>query len=94
VLDLPRLWPLCRGLFLVWAGLCVLLAATCTVAYIPLGPANLPISLAIAALKAGLVGGVFMRLSEKNAINRLAAAVGPIWVFIMFLLIGADYATR
>jgi caa(3)-type oxidase subunit IV len=50
--------------------------------------------LAIAALKASLVGAVFMRLSEHNALNRLAAFVGPIWIFIMFLLMGSDYFTR
>ena len=37
---------------------------------------------------------VFMRLREDNALNRLAASAGPIWIFIMFLLIGADYFTR
>jgi hypothetical protein len=36
----------------------------------------------------------FMRLFENNALNRLAAAAGPIWVFVMFLLMGADYFTR
>jgi len=79
---------------LVWIGLCALLAATCALAYVPLGEANFPISLCIAALKAALVGMVFMRLFENNALNRLAAAAGPIWVFVMFLLMGADYFTR
>ncbi|HWE07638.1 MAG TPA: cytochrome C oxidase subunit IV family protein [Rhizomicrobium sp.] len=79
---------------LTWIALCVLLAATCTLAYVPMGSGNLPVSLGIAAIKAALVGVVFMRLFEPNPINRLAAAVGPIWVFVMFLLLGADYFTR
>jgi caa(3)-type oxidase subunit IV len=88
------LWRLSRKLVLTWLTLCLLLAATCALAYVPMGRGNLPVSLAIAALKASLVGAVFMRLSEHNALNRLAAFVGPIWIFIMFLLMGSDYFTR
>jgi cytochrome c oxidase subunit 4 len=80
--------------FLTWVALCVLLAMTCALAYVPLGRGNLPLSLAIAATKACLVGLVFMRLSEPNPLNRLAAAAGPIWIFVMLLLTGADYFTR
>jgi caa(3)-type oxidase subunit IV len=52
------------------------------------------VSLCIAAVKARLIGVVLMRLHEPNSLNRLAAAAGPIWLFIMFVLIGADYFTR
>jgi cytochrome c oxidase subunit 4 len=52
------------------------------------------VSLWIAAVKAVLIAAVFMQLREGNALNRLAASAGPIWLFIMFLLIGADYVTR
>ncbi|MGN6516791.1 MAG: cytochrome C oxidase subunit IV family protein [Rhizomicrobium sp.] len=79
---------------LVWVALCVLLATTCTLSFVPLGRGALPVALTIAALKASLVGMVFMRLFENNALNRLAAAAGPIWVFVMFLLMGSDYFTR
>ena len=79
---------------LTWLALCVLLALTCALAYVPLGRGNLPVSLAIAAVKVTLVALVFMRLFEPNPLNRLAAAAGPIWIFIMFLLTGADYFTR
>ena len=41
-----------------------------------------------------LIAAVFMQLRERNALNRMAASVGPIWLFIVFLLIGADYVTR
>jgi cytochrome c oxidase subunit IV len=92
--DRAPLWDICRAPLLTWAALCALLATTCTLAYVPLGQANLLVSLCIAALKAALVAAVFMRLSEGNALNRLAAAAGPIWIFVMFLLIGADYFTR
>lgn len=79
---------------LTWIALCILLATTCALSYVPLGDGNLIVALAIAAIKASLVGAVFMRLFEPNPINRLAAAAGPIWIFIMFVLMGADYFTR
>jgi caa(3)-type oxidase subunit IV len=94
-MDKPTtLWHSARLPLLVLLALGVLLAATCTLAYVPLGNANLAVSLGIAALKAALVGAVFMRLSEPSPLNRLAAMAGPIWVFVMFLLLGADYFTR
>jgi caa(3)-type oxidase subunit IV len=79
---------------LTWAALCGLLALTCALAFTPLGRGNLAVSLGIAAVKACLVGVVFMRLFEKNSLNRLAAMAGPVWIFIMFLLMFSDYATR
>jgi cytochrome c oxidase subunit 4 len=92
--DHMELWDIWRAPLLAWIGLCLLLVTTCTLAYVPLGEGNLPVSLCIAALKATLVAWVFMRLSEGNALNRLTAAAGPIWIFVMFLLVGADYFTR
>jgi cytochrome c oxidase subunit 4 len=93
-MDKTQIWRVCRLPVLIWAALCVLLAATCALAYIPMGKGNLPVSLAIAAAKATLIGAVFMRLREANSLNRLAASAGPVWLFIMLLLIGADYFTR
>ena len=79
---------------LTWIALCLLLALTCGLSYVPLGSGNLPVALLIAAIKASLVALVFMRLFEPNPLIRLAAAAGPLWIFIMFLFIGADYFTR
>ena len=92
--TLSDLWRVSRKLVLTWLALCLLLSATCALAYVPMAGGNLVVSLIIAAVKATLVGAVFMRLSEDNALNRLAAFVGPIWVFVMFLLMGSDYFTR
>ncbi len=88
------LWRLSRGPLLVLVALGALLSATVALAYVPLGSANLGISLAIAAVKGSLVGLIFMRLNEANSLNRLAAMAGPIWVFVMFLLLYGDYLTR
>jgi cytochrome c oxidase subunit IV len=93
-MDKSRLWRICRLPLLTWISLCALLAATYSLAYLPLGRANLPVSLCIAALKVALIGTVFMHLRDNSPLNRLAASAGPIWLFIMFLLIGADYFTR
>jgi len=93
-MDKRQLWQICRLPVFTWLGLCALLAATCTLAFVPMGARNLPVSLCIAAMKAALVGAVFMQLRENNALNRFAASAGPIWLFIMFLLVGADYFTR
>ena len=92
--DAKALWRISRRPLLTWVALVGLLGASCASAFIPLGNLNLVISLVIAAIKGLLVGLIFMRLCEDNALNRLAAAAGPIWVFIMFLLMGSDFYSR
>lgn len=79
---------------LAWLALLALLAATVTLAYVPLGPGNLIISLAIAGLKTAIIGLVFMRLARSTSLYWLAAGTGPLMVFILFLLMGTDYLTR
>ncbi len=79
---------------LAWLALLALLCATLGTSFIPLGGLNLPISLCIAGLKATVIGLVFMRLVESSSLQRLAAATGPIWIFIMFILMASDYLTR
>lgn len=89
-----RIRDVWRVPLLTWMALCGLLLATLILAYVNLQGFNLPVSLCIAGVKAALVGIVFMRLSQGNALHWLGASAGPIWVFIMFILIGADYFTR
>ncbi len=83
-----------RAPLLAWGALCLLLLVTAALAFVPMGRANLPVSLGIAGVKAALVGWVFMRLSAPDSLNRIAASAGFVWIFIMFLLLGADYFTR
>lgn len=87
-------WRISREPLMAWLALCLLLALTCSLAYVPMGEANLVVSLVIAAVKACLVGLVFMELSRNEPLNRLAAAAGPVWLFVMFLLLFSDYLTR
>lgn len=79
---------------LIWAALLALLAATCAMAYVPLGALNAPIGLAIAAVKAGLVGALFMSLLHSSSLIRLAAAAGFFWLLILFALSLSDFLMR
>ncbi|HSC19508.1 MAG TPA: cytochrome C oxidase subunit IV family protein [Rhizomicrobium sp.] len=62
---------------LTWIALCLLLALTCGLSYVPLGSGNLPVALAIAAIKASLVALVFMRLFEPNPLDAARCRRGP-----------------
>jgi cytochrome c oxidase subunit 4 len=77
-----------------WLALMVLLALTTGLAFVPLGTANLFISLAIAAAKALLVLIVFMELKGSSGLIRAAAAAGFFWLAIMIALTTADYTHR
>jgi cytochrome c oxidase subunit IV len=78
----------------VWAGLMALLLATLVAAYIPLGPWNLVVSLAIAGAKAALVVVFFMQLRRPDPLLRLAGATALVFVAFLFSLAFADLLTR
>ena len=77
-----------------WIALMTLLALTTGLAFVPLGPANLFISLAIAAVKALIVLIMFMELKAGSSLVRAAAAAGFFWLAIMIALTTADYTHR
>ena len=77
-----------------WLALMMLLALTTALAFVPLGSANLFISLGIAAAKALLVLIVFMELKTGSSLIRAAAAAGFFWLAIMIALTTADYTHR
>jgi cytochrome c oxidase subunit 4 len=79
---------------IVWVGLCVVLAMTCTYANWPALPLKLPMSLLFAAIKGSLVVVFFMELGKASGITRIAAAAGLLWASFMFLLTFADFLTR
>jgi cytochrome c oxidase subunit 4 len=78
----------------VWAALMALLGLSLWSAYLPLGWMNTPVGLAIAGIKAGLVGTMFMGLARARPLLRLAAAAGFFWVAILFGLTLSDLLTR
>lgn len=67
-------------LFKVFGALIVLTIITVAVAYVPLGPLNIPVAVGIAATKATLVVLFFMHLMYDNPVNALTFTVGLIFV--------------
>jgi len=80
-------------LLTVFAGLIALTILTVAVAYVPLGPLNVPVAIAIAAAKASLVVLFFMALWYDNPVNALTFTIGIIMVmvFISFTLIDTAF---
>ncbi len=78
----------------LWAALLVPLALTFRLAYAPLGAFNVVSALGIAAIKAALVGFLFMNLKRSGALMRLAATAGFCWLIILFALTLSDVLTR
>jgi cytochrome c oxidase subunit 4 len=71
-----------------------LLALTTGLAFVPLGTANLFVSLGIAITKASLVLLVFMELKASTGLVRVFACAGFFWLLIMIGLTSADYTHR
>ena len=78
----------------VWLALAALLALTVLLAYRPLGPLALPVSLGIAFAKAALIALCFMNLKRPVPLLRLTGAAPLLWIAFLFALILADLATR
>lgn len=78
----------------VFGALIVLTLVTVGVAFVPLGPLNVPIALGIAATKASLVVMVFMHLKYDNPVNALTFSVGIIFVVVFVGVTLLDTAFR
>src|SRR5437660_1298877 len=72
-------------------ALMVFLIITLAAAAVPLGPFNLPIAIAIAVIKAGLIMLFFMHLQWSSKLVRFFALGALMWLCIMFLLTLSDY---
>jgi len=83
-----------RSYVLVWVALIGLLLMTLGSAYVPLGPMNSAVNLAIAAIKALLVAFFFMHLRSAHYMLRIAAAAGFLWLAILIGLSLTDFAVR
>ena len=77
-----------------FVSLLILLALTCAGAYLPLGPGNLLLALAIAVAKTLLVAVFFMELRSASMLIRLVAFVGLVWLGILLTLASTDYGSR
>ena len=83
-----------KRIWICWAALLLLLAITTGAAFLPLGPFNIAVALAIAAAKALLVLLFFMELVRSSGLVRAFAVAGFFWLLILLALTSADYLTR
>jgi cytochrome c oxidase subunit IV len=83
-----------RGLFLTWAALMALAAISLALRFAHLGRLGMVVALGIAAVKAVLVGLVFMELAFERASIRIAFAAGLFMIVAMLSLMIADVVTR
>jgi cytochrome c oxidase subunit IV len=86
--------PSVRTYVLVFVALLVLAAATTAIAYVDLGPYNTVVALAIAAIKACLVGLFFMHLLYTQGLTRIVVLAGFFWLALMVSFTLADVFTR
>ena len=78
----------------VFVSLLVLTGVTTAVAFVDLGPANTPVALGIASLKASLVVLYFMHVRWSGRIVRTFAVIGLLFLVILFAFSLGDYLTR
>jgi cytochrome c oxidase subunit 4 len=91
--DGPHIVP--KSILLaVFGGLLSLTGLTVGVAYLPLGPLDVPVAIAIAATKAILVVLFFMHLKYDNPVNALTFAIGSIFVVVFVAVTLLDTAFR
>lgn len=81
-------------LFKVFGGLIALTIITVAAAYVPLGPLNVPVAIAIAGAKATLVVLFFMALKYDNPVNALTFTIGIIMVVVFITFTMFDTAFR
>lgn len=82
------------GYVAVWAGLVGLATLSLLVSRAVTGGLGLGLSLAIAAIKAGLVAAFFMHLRGGRPIHRIVFAVAVGFIVLLVLGILADVGTR
>jgi cytochrome c oxidase subunit 4 len=83
-----------RTIFVAWAALLALLVLTIAASFAPLGRVLPYVSYAIAFAKTAIVAWIFMELRARDGLQRLALAVGFVWLAILFVLLFADNLTR
>ena len=78
----------------VWVTLVVLGLVSLISAYLPLDAFNTPLNLAIAGIMVILLWLFLMDLIGSDALLRLIAVAGLVWLSFMFALTFSDYFTR
>lgn len=83
-----------KTLLSVFGALIFLTVLTVAVAQIDLGPLDVPVAIAIAAVKGALVVLFFMALKYDNPVNSLTFSVGTIFVVVFITFTLFDTAFR
>ena len=83
-----------RPILLAWVALMVLLASTIGASFLPLGPVLPFVSYSIAIAKTALIVWLFMEMKTREGLQRLALAVGFVWLSFLFIFTFADVLTR
>ena len=86
--------PRRAALFFTWSALMALAGLSLALRFSHLGNLGMPAALGIAAVKAVLVGLVFMELAFEKPSIRLAFAAGLLMIAIMLALMIADVHAR
>lgn len=83
-----------RAAVVTYIALMALLAITVASTFVPLGPGNSLVNLAIAVAKVALIGAIFMHLRQARMLVLLAVAVLILWIAFMYGFTLNDYHTR
>lgn len=83
-----------RTLLKVFLSLIGLTVITVLVAFLPLGPLDMPVAIAIAVVKASLVVLYFMALKYDKPVNTLTFSVGTLFVVVFIAFTLFDTAFR
>ena len=83
-----------RTNLIIYVLLLLLLLATVGAAYIPMGPLNFPLAMAIAATKAVLIVCFFMHALHSHRLTLVIAVASLLWLAIMISLTLSDYHSR
>jgi cytochrome c oxidase subunit IV len=83
-----------RTLLKVFLSLIGLTVITVLVSFLPLGPLDMPVAIAIAVVKASLVVLYFMALKYDKPVNTLTFSVGTLFVVVFITFTLFDTAFR
>ena len=92
--ESPPPGPSAATYVVVWLALAALAGISLLAASVSLGPWNVVLAFAIAAVKAGLVLGIFMQLVHGRPLHRVVIAVAFGFVVVIILGVMADVGTR
>ena len=79
---------------LIFGALMIGTLATAGAAYIPLGPFNAPVAIAIACTKAVLVVLFFMHVKYSSKLVKLTVAAGFFTFIVLVMMTMLDYVSR